>query len=193
MGGVRRHALIFGLLLVAVVVGCGGGSDGTTSSDAGGKDSRPYPWLKGPTREFLVPVGGDNVVQTFGREASVAERKQASKVVSAWMKARAAKDWEKDCSYMSRIYRRILTVDAHGVTDGKVKSCPEALAYFGPAASGNFVNTFAGTGLIDSLRIQGKQGFAQYHGNNGRDWVVPMDKENGKWMVRTAAPIDRMK
>jgi hypothetical protein len=192
MGGVRRRASILGLLLLLVmVVGCGGGGEETTSADAGDKDSRPYPWLKGPTREFLVPVGGDNVVQTFGREATAAEREQASQVIHAWMKARAAKDWEKDCSYMSRIYRRILTVDAHGVTDGKVKSCPEALAYFGPAASGDFVNNLDGP--IDSLRVQGKQGFAQYHGNDGRDWVVPMDKEDGKWLVRIAAPIDRMK
>ncbi len=176
-------------LLMLLLAGCGSGGDATTGSGEG-EDARYYPWLKGPTREFLVPEG-DNVVQTFGDEATAAEREQASRVIHAWMKARAAKDWEKDCSYMSRIYRRILTVDAHGVTDGKVKSCPEALAYFGSAASGNFVNNLAGP--IDSLRVKGKQGFAQYHGNDGRDWVVPMDKENGKWKVRTAAPIDRMK
>jgi hypothetical protein len=190
MGGARRLALVLGLTVLVAVGGCGGGDDSTTGSGGKGQAQRLYPWLEGPTREFLVP-GGDNIVQTYGREASKAEREQASRVIAAWMRARAAEDWKKACSYMSASYRRNITVDANGVTDGRVKSCPEALAYFGPEASGDGKNNL--TGPIDSFRVEEGLGFAQYHGNDGRDWVVPMNRENGKWKVSTATPIDRMK
>jgi hypothetical protein len=190
MGGVRRLVPILGLLLLVMSSGCGGG-DSTTGSEAEGEASRPYPWVKGPSREFLVP-NGDNIVQTYGREATKAEREQASRTIEAWMKARAAKDWKEDCRYMSASYRRTLVQeDAFHVSNGKVTNCPEALAYFGPEASGDGKNTLSGP--IDSLRIEAGFGYAQYHGRDGRDWIVPMDKEEGKWKVSTATPIDRMK
>jgi hypothetical protein len=189
MGGVRRGVLVIGLSLLVAAGGCGGGSDSTTGSDD--EASRPYPWVKGPSREFLVPKG-DNVVQTYGREATKAEREQASRVITAWMRARAAKDWVNDCRQMSASYRRTLVQeDAFHVSNGKVTNCPEALAYFGPEASGDGKNTL--TGPIDSLRIEAGFGYAQYHGSDGRDWIVPMNKEKGKWKVSIAAPIDRMK
>ena len=201
MGGIRKVGLGIALALVAVAaLGCGGG-DSTTASDTVAGKPRLYPWLKGPTREFLVPAGGDNVVQTFGREATAEERAAATAVVSAWLKARAAKDWKRDCSYFSRAYAKLLTVDAHGVTDGKVKSCAEALAYFKGNASGNYVNNLGGS--IDSLRVGKGQGvsgefpvfigYAQYHGTDGKDWVVPLELEGGEWKIAKATPINRLR
>ena len=182
--------LVLALLCAAVaVVGCGG-SDGSTTEGSSTVSDPLAGYPKGPTREFIVP-GGDNVVQTFGREATKAEREQASDVITGWMRARAAKNWEKDCSYFSRKYAKALTEDANNVTDGKVKSCPEALAYFGPEASGDFKNTL--TGPIDSLRVGEGHGYAQYHGRGGEDWIIPVDLENGKWLVAIAAPIGRNK
>lgn len=194
MGGGRilRSACALVLLLVALS-GCGGGSDNTT--EAAKTESHLYPWIKGPTRQFLEP-GGDNVVQTFGREGTRAEREQASETIEAWMRARAAQDWKKDCSYFGQGYRENITNDAHGVTNGKVKNCPQALAYFKHEASGDYVNNLSGP--IDSLRVgvfkeQLNQGWAQYHGNDGRDWIVPLEKENGRWMVGLASPVERDK
>jgi hypothetical protein len=180
-------------LLVVALSGCGGGSSSTT--EAAETESQEYPWIKGPTREFLEP-GGDNVVQTFGKEGTKAEREQASEVIAAWMRARAVQDWKKDCSYFGQGYNTNITDDAHGVTKGKVKNCPQALAYFKHEASGDYVNNLDGP--IDSLRVgvfkgQLKQGWAQYHGNDGRDWIVPVEKENGRWMVGIASPIERNK
>ena len=194
MGGrpTSRHICALALLALALS-GCGGGSGGPT--EAAETESRLFPWIKGPTRQFLVP-GGDNVVQTFGKEGTKAEREQASQVIEAWMRARAAQDWKKDCSYFSRLYRREITKDAHGVTDGKVKNCPQALAYFGHEASGDYVDNLDGP--IVSLRVgvfkgQRHLGWAQYHGNDGKDWIVPMNKEAGRWKVGIATPIDRNK
>lgn len=190
-GSILRIACALALMAVASS-GCGGGSGGAT--DAANTESRPYPWVKGPSREFLHPNGGDNIVQTFGREATKAEREQASRVIAAWMRARAVQDWKKDCSYFGPGYRTNITDDAHGVTHGKVKNCPQALAYFKHEASGDYVDNLDGP--IDSLRVgvfkeQLNQGYAQYHGNDGKDWILPVEKEDGRWKVAIASPIGR--
>ena len=172
------------------------GGCGASGGDPSGPSSTRaafYPWVKGPTREFLEP-GGDNAIQTFGREGTKAEREQASEVIEAWMRARAVQDWKKDCSYFSKAYDTNITDDAHGVTHGTVKNCPQALAYFKHEASGDYVNNLSGP--IDSLRVgifkgQLNQGWAQYHGNDGKDWIVPMNKDNGQWKVSLAAPVNR--
>ena len=176
------------LIIVSLLApGCGGGESSTSEGKA---DSHIlYPWLKGPSREFLIR-DGDNSIQIFGKEASKAEREQASRVIAAWMKARAAQDWAKDCSYFSRAYiHNLITTDAVKVSNGKVKNCAQGLAYFGHAASGSYKNTLRGP--IDSLRVSEGHGYAQYHGNDGHDWVLPMEMEDGNWWVAIASPIGR--
>jgi hypothetical protein len=176
---------LLALLLVAAL-GCG--SDSSTGAETEAKPAL-YPWLKGPTREFLIR-GGDNVVQTFGREASKAEREQLSRTIAAWMKARAAQDWKRDCSYFARSYiHSLVATDATEVTNGRVTTCPQALAYFGHQASGSYKNNL--TGPIDSLRISEGHGYAQYHGSDSHDWVVPVYREGGKWLISSATPIGR--
>ena len=173
---------MLGLLLLA---GCG---EADTSGST--KEERLFPWVKGPAREFLS--GGDTAIPTFGQEATEAERAQASRMVHGWMRARAATDWAKDCSHFSRSYVKALVAeDAQQVSGGKVKTCPQALAYFGPQASGDYKNTLSGP--IDSLRVQESQGYALYHGRDGRDWTIPMDREDGKWWVAIASPVEREK
>jgi hypothetical protein len=186
MGGRLSSRIACALtLLVVALSGCGSSS----SSEAARTEPRLYPWLKGPTRQFLI-LNGDNAVQTFGREATKAEREQASRVILAWMKARAAQDWEKDCSYFSRAYiHSLVATDARRVTNGRVKNCPQALEYFGHKASGSYKNNLAGP--IDSLRVGEGHGYAQYHGNDGHDWVISVNREDGKWWVSIASPLGR--
>jgi hypothetical protein len=190
MGEVKKLLLVLSLLacVFGMVAGCGG-DEATGEPEKSAKQERLYPWLKGPTREFLIR-GGDNAVQTFGREASKAEREQASEVIQPWMKARAAQDWKKDCSYFARTYiHQLVTTDATKVTHGRVKTCPQALAYFGHLASGSYKNNLSGP--IDSLRVEEGHGYAQYHGDDGHDWVIGVFRENGKWLVSGAAPLGR--
>jgi hypothetical protein len=185
------------LVLLGGVAGCGGGASTSTEVAETVDEEREYPWVTGAAREFLVP-GGDNLVQTFGEEASAAEREEASKVVHAWMKARVAEDWVTDCRHLSRKYKKALVWgDAYQVSEGKVKTCPQALAYFGDAASGDSGETL--TGPIDSLRIRGPEdteteweAWAQWHGPT-KDWVLPLEREGSTWKVAIAGPLDRLK
>jgi hypothetical protein len=195
----ERPGFIWGLALLAlavVAVGCGSDSSTAGSEETAGDEKEVlYPRIKGPAREFIIP-GGDNQVQFFGPEATPAEREKASKVIHAWMKARVAEDWRLDCKYLSRYYIKILVADANGVSEGKVKNCPQALEYFGDAASGTSGNTL--TGPIDSLLIRKTreggiselEAFAQWHGPE-RDWVLPLRREEGIWRVDIASPLDR--
>jgi hypothetical protein len=173
---------------LAAVAGCGGG-EATGGSETSARQEPLYPWLKGPSREFLIR-GGDNALQTFGEEATKSEREQASEVIHAWMKARAAQDWAKDCSYFSKHYiHQLITTDAVVVSHGKVNNCAEGLAFFGHEVSGSYKNNLAGP--IDSLRVGEGHGYAQYHGSDGHDWVIAVDREGGKWWVGIASPIRR--
>jgi hypothetical protein len=196
----KRQATIWALVLLGLLggaVGCGGESSTSVEAAETVGEKREYPWVTGAAREFLVP-GGDNLVQTFGEEASPAERKEASKVVHAWMNARVAEDWVTDCRHLSREYKKNLVWgDAYRVSEGKVKTCPQALAYFGDAASGSSGRTL--TGPIDSLRIKGPEdteteweAWAQWHGPT-KDWVLPLVREGGTWKINNASPIDRLK
>jgi hypothetical protein len=190
MGEIRMFSVLLALMAccAAIAAGCGD-NEATSEGEAGAKQERLYPWLKGPSRDFLIR-DGDNVVQTFGREATKAERDQANAVIQAWMKARATQDWVKDCSYFSREYIHIMVeTDAVSVSKGKVKNCPQALAFFGHQASGDYKNTL--TGPIDSLRVGEGHGYAQYHGNDGHDWVIPVERESGKWWVSNGTPVGR--
>lgn len=190
MGAVRKSSVFFLVLAVLGLVGCGSGGDLTSSRQPAKSNVDWSLYPKGPTRQFIVP-GGDNAVQTFGREATTAERRQASTLIASWMRARAAEDWAKDCSYFDRLYARELADEARYVTKGEVTSCPGALAFFGPEASGDLVNTMSEP--IASLRVGNGHGYAQYHGDDGKDWIVPVDRENGVWKVAIAAPVDRLR
>lgn len=185
--------ILAAVLPMAGVAGCGSDSS-PEAADALAAETRPYPWLKGPSREFLVP-GGDNTVPTFGREGTPRERAEASKMIAAWLRVRAAKDWKRDCSFFSRAYAGFITRDAHGASGGEVRSCPEALEFFKKEV-GSFANTLGGT--IGSLRVgegQGTSGhigrfaWAQYHGTDGKDWVVPLEWERGEWKIAKSAPL----
>jgi len=180
------------LLALAAISAAGCGSESTGSSRTMSEGEAFLPWVKGPTREFLDPdSGGDNAVQTYGLEATADERAQAARVIAGWMDARAAQRWKKICGHFSRRYAKELTADANNVTDGRVKTCRQALAYFGPAAASDFKNNNFGEGPVDSLRVEDGFGYAQYHGSDGKDWIVPVDREDGRWKVSIAAPINR--
>lgn len=172
---------IASLLLIVLVGGCGAGSETTGDPLAG------YP--KGPTREFIVP-GGDNAVQEFGREATGAERKQVSDMVEAWLRARADGEWSKACSYLVKKLTAYAVVTGSEVSGKNLKHCSEGLAALTRNAETPRNNIKGG---VASLRVGAGEGYAQYHGTEGKDWILSVEKENGRWKITNLYPLERLK
>jgi hypothetical protein len=174
-------------LLVLVISGGGCSSGGSSSTEHRSAALEDYP--KGPTREFIIP-GGNNRVQVYGREATTAERRKASALLHRWMRAREARDFETDCKYLSRRLIKGIVADAESATRGRVETCAATLAYLGPTASGDYKNTLGNLPIV-SFRVGSGFGYAQYHGLDGNDWIVPMNRERGRWLVGLPSPADR--
>jgi hypothetical protein len=181
------------LLAVVTAAGCGGG-DAAKPDRGGDGTEQAMAYLKGPTRQFIVP-GGDNLVQEYGREATVSERMQASSVIQGWMRARAARDWPKVCRYLHRATVKsllhVVAARSHA-QHVEVRSCADALALWTDELPPRwFVDTM--TGPIASLRVGQGHGYGQYHGRGGRDWIVAVRREGPRWKVSELEPKDRLK
>jgi hypothetical protein len=179
---------ISGLLILAVLLslvsGCGGGA----SSEAGEQGSESdeieaaKPGEGEPSRTFLAK-NGENKIPKFGGEASGEERAAASKVLEENLQAREDGDWAAQCATLSP--KGIKEVKEGAIEQGKggggcakeLKVRAEPLQRSKPLR----VNTM--TGPIDALRFKGHRAYALYHGTNGQDYAMPMEKINGEWKV----------
>jgi hypothetical protein len=189
MRSFKKAWLLVVCVLLVLLAGCGGGGSTTSASKEKTVDWSEYP--PGPTRQFIVP-GGDNVVQIFGREATPAEREKVSKTVQAWLRARATKNWTRECRYLHAETIKYAESSASYMAQHKVSSCPKALAVM--AVKGQKVSRkYNMAGGVVSLRLGEGHGYAQYHGNDGRDWIIPVTPEHGVLKITTFDPLDRMK
>lgn len=78
-----------------------------------------------------------------------------------------------------------------GNTIGNASECKLALEKLAKPLSGSKafrVDTL--TGEIAALRVKGNEGFALYHGNDGNDYEMPMEKEAGRWRVASIATLE---
>lgn len=163
------------LVLAAIGAGCGSGSSDSSSSTA--PPSEPA-GSTAPSAEFTGKVG-NNRPGSFGRVASDAERESASKVLEKSLKARAAGDWAAQCATLTAVKKAQMEI--YAAPGG---GCPSGLKVEGEpfaATKADRVNTM--TGPIAVLRVEGKLGFALYHGKKHQDYAMFMKKEGGEWKV----------
>lgn len=198
-GGSRKLALAAVLAAVLLTLGltaCGG--DGSTSappsvatdsqgqgaakSEAGGEPGSP-------SAEFEV-AGGDNSVQRFGKEAGKAELEAASTVVESYMAAVEGEDFPTQCAQLARDtigpLERIADPDSQ--EGGSGSGCARALSQLRAGTPGATVGAMAGP--VASLRVQGAQAFALYHGKGGVDYVLPLKRESDGWKVASLVPVE---
>jgi hypothetical protein len=163
MGGKAKIALalVIGALMVTGGAGCGGGDSSAS--------------------EFLTP-GGDNSIQTFGKEAGTSELQSASKALEAFMAARGGQDWETACSQLAaEAFEPLEGITAPG--SGCVGTLAAVAKRLGQAA---WTNTM--TGPIAALRHEGERAFALYHGTADTDYFIQMTYEGGEWKVAALEP-----
>jgi hypothetical protein len=162
------------LALTVCVAGCGGsGSPANSSSTTASAKAREG------SAEF--DSSGNNWFVNFGTEGSASEIKAADSVLDANLKARAAADFEAQCATLSL-----------GMIDKMVgpkqkdpaAACPEALKKIAePLSASKEARKDTLDGAVGALRVKGAKGYALYHGNDGSDYAMPMEKQSGAWKV----------
>jgi hypothetical protein len=126
--------------------------------------------------------GGQNEWAKFGIVASDEEREAASKVLAENLRAREAGEWKAQCSSLSR--RGMEGLARVAGTKASIKSCAEALKGFAePLKASAAARRDNLQGEIDVLRVKGVKAVALFHGLDGKDYGMSMEKEEGEWKV----------
>ena len=161
-----------------IVNGCGGGSSASPSTASGSGPAAE------PSAQFLRPTGKNTIVK-FGEEASAEERSAANVVVVANLKARETEDWATQCSTLNKV-----GLDEIPVVTGQ-KNCPDLLAKFArPLSATKEIRKDRLAGSIVALRVNGDKGYALFHGTDGKDYALPLEKEAGSWKVSSLNTLE---
>jgi hypothetical protein len=160
------------------VAGCGGGSSTSSASSSSESASAAE-----PSAQF-VKKKGNNTIAKFGEEGSVEEREAANVVVVESLEAREAADFATQCETLDLGIVKELTAGSKG---GEPRSeCPSALKKLAePLSKTKKARTDTLPGNIAALRVKGNQGYALYHGNDGKDYAVPLEREGDSWKITT--------
>lgn len=158
--------------LLGVIAGCGGGDSSSSSGSSPSVSSDP-------SAQFIKKGGkGNNTYAEFGEEAPAEEREVANVVVVESLKARAAGDFQAQCETLGQ-------KGIQSIPNAKTQQdCVKALKQFGePLSKTKYGRRDTLSGAIAVLRVEGDKGIALYHGNDGNDYEIPLEKEGGVWKV----------
>lgn len=174
-GRVAGVLMMVAALAAMSVVGCGGGSSSDASEPEAGKT-------------FLVP-GSKNKIPKFGEEADEEEREAASEVLEENLQARAAADFETQCSSLTP--EAVKEVENEAALRNPGPGCEKNLTVLAePLPETQKIRANTMTGPIDALRIKGDQAWALYHGAKGKDYAMKMVKEDDEWKVDNVATVE---
>jgi hypothetical protein len=173
-------------LAALLLAGCGGGgtsaSEDATSEGAVNANSE----VAEPSKEFRNPAGGR--VTTFGKESEVAKREEASAVLTKSLTAREKADFAAQCETLGK--RGLEGFLGKGQGNERSKCQKELKKLAEPLSKTKKIRADTLTDEIAALRVKGNQAYALYHGNDGKDYGVPMELEGGSWKVGTILPIE---
>jgi hypothetical protein len=126
--------------------------------------------------------GGDNSIQEFGDESGESELREAAEAVHGFYVSRAAEEWGKACSYLSKSNIQQLEQLASQSPQAKGADCATVLKAFTrplPASIEREITTVD----AGSLRREGEQGFLIYYGAGHIKYAMPLREEGGSWKV----------
>lgn len=186
MGGRAAFVLALVMLSLFSLAGCGGSSSSSTgaatgstaaetteasstsSSESAASETRTSPPTKGFSKKAKQAA--------FGYEAGAKEREEASEILEESLQAREGRDYKTQCETLGqKVVEAVEKSRYHVNCPGTLKI--EDLLIPPPKTS----DTMAGP--IVALRVSGSTGYALYHGKNGNDYAMRMEKEDGKWKV----------
>jgi hypothetical protein len=179
--GNLRVGLALALLSLALIAaGCGGGSPSSASpsdSGSGEETSADFPNTKATVK-----------IVTFGKEGSTAEREAANAVVVKSLETREAGEWIGQCATLNKTGMR--EIPGFPGVAGEVKECAKLLKKFAsPVSATKKVREDQLQGSISVLRVKGEKGYALFHGKDGNDYALGLEKEGGAWKVSAVNTI----
>ena len=195
MSPMRGRAAGFLVALVLLIGGCGGddaSGDGTAAGS--GEETTPAAGVErkqlkshsdsgGGAAQFENARSAGTVVE-FGVEASQEDFEAVAAALHGYLDAKAARDWELSCEYMSK---EAVESIAQFAPDPESADCPDLLQEFSSGTAPEILRRLA-VADVGSVRIQGDQAHALYTGAKGFGFFMPMVFEDGLWKVRALAP-----
>jgi hypothetical protein len=177
---------VLGLLLALGLVACGGGDPGASTVEPPNAQVRTAP-LKvsgGGSAQFRVE-GGDNSIQSYGREASGKDLRQAAVVAHAFFAALAEEDWPGACARMGSRQRSQIARLGAAAKQGPGGCAPTLKQLIGPvsAADGREATVLDAV----ALRRKGPHAFLIYRGAGGSPFFIAMVGGRG-WAVDGLTP-----
>jgi hypothetical protein len=171
-GGLRVSLCLALLCIGALVAGCGGGSSSSgsssTTSSGSGTASNTRSWKD----------EGNPSIPKFGEEAPAEEREAVSTLVSESLEARADGDFVTQCETLSaKAIAKIPGAKNRADCATQLKRAAD------PLSKTKAIREDTLKGSIAELRIKGEKGYALYHGTDGQDYAIPLEKEDGNWKV----------
>lgn len=171
-------ALVLLVLALVALSGCGSSGDSSTSKGestqaaTGGTGAKSFPQDK-ESKQYVA----------FGEEAPSAEREAVSAILTENLEAREEADFAGQCSSLGKAGLETVLGPVKEVKKAHAE-CPKSLKGLAePLSSSKAVRTNTLSGPIAAFRVKGNKGYALYHGNDGNDYAMPMEKEGGKWLV----------
>jgi hypothetical protein len=159
--------------------GSGGGKSSEKKGEGSGGGSGSS--SKERSSSFRTP-GGDNSIQEFGAEAGAEERAKATKTLTVFFSAGKAEEWAKVCGVLGAKALAQMNEFSKQSPKLKGKNCAGVIKLVYSSASSTSRPESIKGGVI-SLRREGEQSFALYHGADGKDYAFPMVLENGEWKL----------
>jgi hypothetical protein len=194
------HKNIFQLASLLVVLGaailiagCGGGSGGSSGSSSGGASGG-----ESTTAEATSKGGafkGPAEITKFGKPALTSELETASKVLSENLEARENADFAGQCaSLTSKMQSEVVeggSPSGSGTPAKWAKECaPKLEEDATPLKATEQIRTDTLDAPIDELRVKGSEAWALYHGNDGKDWAIPLNQKEGTWKVASVVTTE---
>jgi hypothetical protein len=184
---------------VGVTAQQGGGDSGQDGSgqqgSGGGREpldtsSLPEPEEGSKKAAPGVPVsrGGDNSIQTWGRESSAQERDEVTAILQAFLDARAAADWATACSYLAAEQRAEFESLGNGDKRGNA-ACAETMRAFAVGVPPSAYDEEAQIDYVLSLRVGEGHAFLIYtRPDTSKIYANALREEDGTWKVVSVGP-----
>jgi hypothetical protein len=157
------------------------GKEGSASGKSVKEVETPLKVSGGGSAQFRTK-GGDNSIQEFGDESGESELREAAEAVHGFYVSRAAEEWDKACSYLSKSNIEQLEQLANQSAQSKGADCAAILEAFTrplPASVEREITTVD----AGSLRREDEQGFLIYYGAEHVKYAMPLREEGGNWKV----------